>query len=112
MFIVNSKLVLIAAASVVAVAAAVAIILAIGNSQKSNMFILNEKMEPTINQWDNQSLIGDQVEYRDYWTGNASAIIRIGSNSFDYTAKESGVYEMYFVDTREKQDPITASLVY
>ena len=71
MFIVNSKLVLIAAASVVAVAAVVVIIIVIGNSQKSNMFILNQKFEPTIKQWDNQSLIGDQVEYRDYWTGNA-----------------------------------------
>ena len=109
---VNSKWVFVAVALVVAVAAAVAIILAIGNSQKSNMFILNQKFEPTIKQWDNQSLIGDQVEYRDYWTGNASTIIPIGSYSFDYTAKEPGVYEMYFVNTWENQDPVIVSLVY
>jgi len=108
----NTKLVYVAATSLMAVAIALVFIFAIGNFQQSRISILNQNIEPAIIRWDNQSLIQDQVEYRDHWTGNASAIIPIGSYSFDYTAKDSGVYEMYFVNSWENPDPVFVSLKY
>lgn len=61
-------------------------------------------------------MIVKQEEYLDYWKGNFSGadslIIEIGSYSFDYTANESGVYEMYFVNPWENQDPVSISLRY
>ena len=113
--LVNTKLVFVAVALAVAVAIAVALTLAIVNSQQSRIpriYILNQNIEPAIKRWDNQSLIQDQVEYRDHWTGNASTIISIGSYSFNYTAKEPGTYEMYFVNAWENQDPVFISLEY
>jgi hypothetical protein len=110
----NTKLVFVfvGVSLVVGAAILVVIILSIGNPQQTKIFILNQNIEPTIKQWDNQTLIGDQIEVRESWTGNRSAIIPIGSYSFNYTAKELGVYEMYFVNAWESQDPVIISLEY
>ena len=113
---VNTKLVYVAAASVGAVAIAVVILQAIGNSQQPRISILNQNIEPAVMHWDNHTLIADQVEYRDYWTGNRTAnvttIITIGSYTFDYEAKEPGFYEIYLVNEWQNSDPVFISLKY
>jgi len=112
----KSTNVYVALASIVAAVAAITIVLTIANMSESTLGILNKDIEPAVRQWDNKSLIVTQVEYIDYWKGNStveeSALMHIGSYSFDYTANESGMYEIYFFNAWENQDPVSISLEY